>query len=46
MIYTVLWQVSHYATVGRRRLERIGVGGKRAPKKPTLDEIEQARVSI
>jgi len=38
-------QVNHYATVACKRLERIGVNGKRNPKKPTLDEIDQARVS-
>lgn len=39
-------QVSHYATVACKRLERVGVNGKRAPKKPTLDEIDQARVNV
>lgn len=37
-------QVSHYATVACKRLERGGVNGKKAPKKPSLDEIDQARV--
>lgn len=37
-------QVSHYATIACKRLERGGVAGKRPPKKPSLDEIDQARV--
>lgn len=39
-------QVSHYAGVACKRLERIGFGGKRQPRKPTTDDIDQARVSI
>ncbi|GLH09051.1 Rho GTPase-activating protein 92B [Gryllus bimaculatus] len=39
-------QVSHYATVSCKRLERIGVTGKKSPRKPTIDEIEQARLQI
>ncbi|KAL1464328.1 hypothetical protein WDU94_003985 [Cyamophila willieti] len=39
-------QVSHYATVACKRLERGGVGGKRQPRKPSVDEIEQARLQI
>jgi Rho GTPase-activating protein 39 len=38
-------QISHYATIACRRLERIGSSGKRQAKKPTDDEINQARVS-
>lgn len=38
-------QVSHYATVACRRLDRIGSNGKKQAKKPTDDEINQARVS-
>lgn len=38
-------QVSHYAGVACKRLERIGFGGKRQPRKPTTDDIDQARVS-
>lgn len=38
-------QVSHYATIACRRLDRIGSGGKKQAKKPTDDEINQARVS-
>lgn len=37
-------QVSHYATIACRRLDRIGSGGKKQAKKPTDDEINQARV--
>ncbi|XP_014258422.1 rho GTPase-activating protein 39 isoform X2 [Cimex lectularius] len=39
-------QVSHYASVACKRLERIGSNGKRPVRKPTLEEIEQARVQI
>jgi len=39
-------QISHYATVACKRLERIGYGGKRSPRKPTVEEIDQARVTI
>lgn len=38
-------QVSHYATVACRRLDRIGSSGKKQTKKPTNDEISFARVS-
>lgn len=38
-------QISHYATVCCRRLDRIGSHGRRQAKKPTEDEVEQARVS-
>lgn len=39
-------QVSHYATIACRRLERIGSSGKKQAKKPTTDdEINQSRVS-
>ena len=37
-------QVSHYATISCRRLKRIGASGRRNERKPTLEEIEQARV--
>lgn len=37
-------QVSHYATIACRRLERIGSSGKKKAKKPTEDEVNQARV--
>lgn len=37
-------QVSHYATVACRRLERIGSNGKKQAKKPSEDEVEQSRV--
>ncbi|XP_045486434.1 rho GTPase-activating protein 39 isoform X1 [Pieris rapae] len=39
-------QVSHYASVACKRLERIGFGGKRQPRKPTTDDIDQARIQI
>lgn len=38
-------QVSHYATVACRRLDRIGSNGKKQAKKPTEDEVNQSRVS-
>lgn len=37
-------QVSHYATVACRRLQRIGAHGKRQPRKATIEDIDQARV--
>lgn len=39
-------QVSHYATISCRRLQRIGASGRRNERKPTLEEIEQARLQI
>lgn len=39
-------QISHYATIACRRLERIGSSGKKQAKKPTDEEINQARVRI
>ncbi|XP_018905997.1 uncharacterized protein RhoGAP93B isoform X2 [Bemisia tabaci] len=39
-------QVSHYATVSCKRLERGGVNGKRRPRKPSIEEIDQARIQI
>ncbi|XP_046742874.1 rho GTPase-activating protein 39 isoform X1 [Diprion similis] len=39
-------QVSHYATVACRRLQRIGAHGKRQPRKATLEDIDQARIQI
>lgn len=38
-------QVSHYATIACRRLERIGSSGKKQAKRPTDDEINHSRVS-
>ena len=38
-------QVSHYATIACRRLDRIGSSGKKQAKKPTDDEINNSRVS-
>lgn len=39
-------QVSHYATVACRRLQRIGLHGKRQPRKATIEDIDQARIQI
>ncbi|RVE52817.1 hypothetical protein evm_002474 [Chilo suppressalis] len=39
-------QVSHYAGVACKRLERIGFGGKRQPRKPSTEDIDQARIQI
>ncbi|XP_055376859.1 uncharacterized protein LOC129609037 [Condylostylus longicornis] len=39
-------QISHYATVCCRRLDRIGSSGRKQAKKPSDDEIEQARAQI
>ncbi|CAO1428475.1 unnamed protein product [Diamesa hyperborea] len=39
-------QISHYATIACRRLERIGSSGKKQAKKPTDEEINQAREQI
>lgn len=39
-------QVSHYATVACKRLQRIGAHGKRQPRKATIEDIDQARVCI
>ncbi|XP_011137840.1 uncharacterized protein DDB_G0283357 isoform X2 [Harpegnathos saltator] len=39
-------QVSHYATVACRRLQRIGAHGKRQPRKATVEDIDQARIQI
>lgn len=39
-------QISHYATIACRRLDRIGSAGKKQAKKPTEDEINHARVCM
>lgn len=39
-------QVSHFATIACRRLDRIGSTGKKQAKKPNEDEINQARVRV
>jgi len=39
-------QISHYAGISNKRLERIGIGGRLAPKKPTLEDIDQSRLQI
>jgi Rho GTPase-activating protein 39 len=38
-------QISHYATIACKRLERIGSSGKKQMKKPSNDEVNQSRVS-
>jgi Rho GTPase-activating protein 39 len=38
-------QVSHYATIACRRLDRIGSSGKKQAKRPTDDDINHSRVS-
>jgi Rho GTPase-activating protein 39 len=38
-------QISHFAKICCQRLERIGAQGRKQPKKPTIEEIEQAKVS-
>lgn len=38
-------QISHYATVACRRLDRIGSTGKKQAKKSIEEEINQVRVS-
>ena len=40
------FQISHYAGISNKRLERIGIGGRLAPKKPTLEDIDQSRLQI
>ena len=42
----ILFQISHYAGICNKRLERIGVGGRLSPKKPTLEDIDQSRLQI
>jgi len=38
--------ISHYADISKRRLDRISsAGARKGLKKPTLEEIEQAKVS-
>uniref|UniRef100_A0A336ML90 CSON013868 protein n=1 Tax=Culicoides sonorensis TaxID=179676 RepID=A0A336ML90_CULSO len=39
-------QISHYATIACRRLDRIGSSGKKQAKKPTEEEINHAREQI
>ncbi|XP_050536815.1 uncharacterized protein LOC126902995 isoform X2 [Daktulosphaira vitifoliae] len=39
-------QVSHYASVATKRLHRVGVNGKKAVRRPTLEDIEQSRMQI
>ena len=49
LIYRVIYsalKISHYAGICNKRLERIGIGGRLAPKKPTLEDIDQSRLQI
>ena len=39
-------KISHYAGICNKRLERIGIGGRLGPKKPTLEDIDQSRLQI
>ncbi|XP_049284536.1 uncharacterized protein LOC125764394 isoform X3 [Anopheles funestus] len=39
-------QISHYATIACRRLDRIGSSGRKQAKRPSEDEINQAREQI
>lgn len=39
-------QISHYAGICARRLERIGDGGRLLPRKPNVDDVDQSRLQI
>ena len=39
-------QISHYAGICAKRLERIGEGGRLSPKRPTVEDIDQSRLQI
>ena len=39
-------QISHYAGICAKRLERIGDGGRLKPRKPSLEDIDQSRLLI
>eukprot|EP00095_Tigriopus_kingsejongensis_P006358 snap_masked-scaffold42_size484952-processed-gene-1.9 protein:Tk06358 transcript:snap_masked-scaffold42_size484952-processed-gene-1.9-mRNA-1 annotation:"hypothetical protein Phum_PHUM046570" len=39
-------QISHYAGICTKRLERIGESGRLTPKKPVIEDIDQARLQI
>ncbi|XP_055640474.1 rho GTPase-activating protein 39 isoform X2 [Toxorhynchites rutilus septentrionalis] len=39
-------QISHYATIACRRLDRIGSSGRKQARKPTEEDINQAREQI
>jgi hypothetical protein len=39
-------QISHYAGICAKRLERMGDGGRLNPKKPSIEEIDQSRLLI
>ena len=40
------FQISHYAGICNKRLDRMGVGGRLSPKKPSLEDIDQSRLQI
>eukprot|EP00096_Caligus_rogercresseyi_P014810 TRINITY_DN7301_c0_g1_i1.p1 TRINITY_DN7301_c0_g1~~TRINITY_DN7301_c0_g1_i1.p1 ORF type:complete len:640 (+),score=195.85 TRINITY_DN7301_c0_g1_i1:504-2423(+) len=39
-------QISHFAGICAKRLERIGEGGYLVPKKPSVEDIDQSRLQI
>ena len=39
-------QISHYAGICAKRLDRIGDTGRLRPKKPSVEEIDQSRLQI
>ena len=39
-------QISHYAGICNKRLDRMGVGGRLSAKKPSLEDIDQSRLQI
>jgi len=39
-------QISHYAGICAKRLERVGTGGRLLPRKPSLEDIDQSRLQI
>ena len=39
-------QISHYAGICAKRLDRIGAHGRTEPRKPTAEDIDQARLKI
>ena len=39
-------QISHYAGICSKRLDRIGDFGRLDPRKPSIDEIDQSRLQI
>lgn len=39
-------QISHYAGICAKRLDRIGESGRLSPKKPVIEDIDQSRLQI